>query len=158
MSDASPPGGAGGPHRSSLTPRRFVALTAFLAIIALRVEPQLLNLPFQDRAPLAQAFNGYADRLWPQYPRFLEGVRAHTRPGDRVAVIVPSMQWDSGYSYAYYRASYFLTGREVLPLVLAEDVPHSENFRAAKYVAVWNAAPPPGEVVWRGEGGVLLKR
>lgn len=138
--------------------RPALALLAFVAIVALRVEPQLLKLPFQDREPLARAFTGYADRLWPQYPRFLEGVRAHTKAGDRVAVIVPSMRWDSGYSYAYYRASYFLSGREVLPLVMAGDVPHPENYRAAQYVAVWNAPPPHGTVVWQGEGGVLLRR
>jgi hypothetical protein len=138
--------------------RPALALLAFLAIVALRVEPQLLKLPFQDRAPLARGYAGYADRLWPQYPRFLEEVRTHTQPGDRIAVIVPSMRWDGGYSYAYYRASYFLSGRQVLPLIDEHDAPHPENFRAANVIAAWNAPVPRGTVVWRGEGGVVVRR
>jgi hypothetical protein len=42
------------------------------------------------------------DGQWEQYPRFLDGVRAHTKPGDRIAIVVPSMTWDGVYSYAYY--------------------------------------------------------
>jgi hypothetical protein len=138
--------------------RPALALIVFLAIIALRADPRYLTMPFQPRAPLAAAFTGYADRLWPQYPRFLEGVREHTKPGDTIAVIVPSMRWDYGYAYAYYRASYFLAGREVLPLVDDKDRPHPENYRVARFIAVWNATPPHGTLVWKGEGGVLIKR
>ena len=137
-----------------------LAVLALLSIVALRVEPRLLRMPFIDRAPLARGFAGYADRLWPQYPRFLEGVRAHTRPGDSIAIIVPSMKWDSGYAYAFYRASYFLSGREVLPLSDPHDRLHPENFRAATYIAAWHTPLPQGAhtVMWSGEGGVLLKR
>src|SRR5947207_2787879 len=122
--------------------RRVLALVAFAAIIALRIEPRLLRLPFVDRQPLARAYRGFADRLWPQYPRFLEGVRAQTRDGDSIAIVVPTLDWDNGYSYAYYRASYILSGREVLPL--ADQQHHLEllNFRSAKYVAVWNTPMP----------------
>ena len=119
-----------------------------------------MRLPFEGRAQLARGFAGYADRLWPQYPRFLEGVRAHTAPGDRVAIVVPAMQWDRGYSYAYYRASYFLPGRIVLPLVDPEDHPHPENFHEATFVAAWRSNFPQGRstMAWSGEGGVLLRR
>ncbi|MEA2328320.1 MAG: hypothetical protein QOE68_3279 [Thermoanaerobaculia bacterium] len=100
----------------------------------------------------------YPDRAWPDYPRFLQGVREHTQPGDTIAVIVPSMSWDGGYSYAYYRASYFLTGREVLPLVTPLDARLPQNFRVAKYVAVFGVGlRVPADVVWRSGRGALLR-
>ncbi len=128
-------------------PRRIAAFLCLLAIVALRVEPQLLRLPFMNRQPISAALTRVPDRAWPEFPRFLEAVRAQTRPGDSIAVIVPGMKWDEGYSYAYYRASYFLAGRDVLPLVTADGRTHPENFRAARYIAVW-----------RGDRGVLLRR
>jgi hypothetical protein len=138
--------------------RRWLALIAILAIFALSIDRQLLILPFLNRAPLAMAFAQRADRLWPQFPRFLDGVRAHTQNGDSIALVAPTFDWDSGYSYAYYRASYFLSGREVLPLIDADDRKHPENFRAAKYIAVWRTrVTPSGTAVWAGDGGVLTR-
>jgi hypothetical protein len=100
----------------------------------------------------------YPDRAWPDYPLFLQGVREHTRPGDTIAVIAPAMTWDGGYSYAYYRASYFLTGREVLPLVTPGNERLPQNFRAAKYIAVFGVSlRTPADVVWRGGSGALLR-
>ena len=145
---------------SSMSPRQILAAVCLIALVAFRVEPRLIRLPFGGREQLVNGFAGYADRLWPQYPRFLEGVRAHTAPGDRVALVVPAMQWDGGYSYAYYRASYFLPGRIVLPLVDPQDHMHPENFRVATHVAVWHSNFPQtrSRVAWSGEGGVLLRR
>ena len=71
------------------------------------------------------------------------------------------MNWNGGYADAYYRASYFLAGREVLPAVTWDDRPHPENVRAARYVAAWQLNVQPagrGALVWRGEGGELLRR
>lgn len=118
-----------------------------------------MRLPFIDRKPIAEMFTRYPDREWEQYPRFLEGVRERTRGGDSIALIVPKMKWDDGYSYAYYRASYFLAGRTVLPLITSDDRPHPENFRDARYIAVWRTSLPQGRrvLVWSGEGGVLLR-
>jgi hypothetical protein len=145
--------------RCDMHARRVLAFTCLLAIVALRIEPQLLRLPFSDRTAFAAGLTRYPDRGWPQYPRFLEGVRAQTHDGDSIALIVPMMNWDGGYSYAYYRASYFLAGREVLPVLTADDQLHPENFRSARYIAAWHSRLPPGRsVVWRGEGGELLRR
>ena len=142
-----------------MAPRQILAAICLLALVLLRVEPRLIRIPFGGREQLARGFAGYADRLWPQFPRFLQGVSAHTAPGDRIAIVVPSMQWDRGYSYAYYRASYLLPGRIVLPLVDAQDHLHPENFQAATYVAAWRSSMPQGRnrVAWSGEGGVLLR-
>ena len=142
-----------------MSPRRVLALIILAALVVLRIEPRLLGVPF-DRARLARAYTLFPDRLAPEYPRFLEGVRAHTRSGDTIAVIVPTPDWDAGYSYAYYRASYFLTGREVLPLSDRAGRLQLQNLRQAKYVAAWRT-PVPREhyaMVWSGAGGVLLLR
>jgi hypothetical protein len=146
-------------NREPRIARRVLALLCLLAILAIRLEPRLMRLPFMDRKPISEMLTQYPDAGWQPYPRFLEGVRARTRSGDSIAVIVPKMKWDDGYSYAYYRATYFLTGRTVLPLVTADDRPHPENFRDARYIAVWRTHLPPGPqtVVWSGHGGVLLR-
>jgi len=140
-------------------PRRVLMFVAFAAIVATAVEPQLIEMPFRNRAPLARALARNADRNWLDYPEFIEGVRARTRPGDTIAVIVPRMTWDGGYSYAYYRASYVLSGRVVLPLVDPDDVPHPENFAAANYIATWRTrVTPRGTLVWSGDSGTLTRR
>lgn len=140
--------------------RRIAAVVAFLAIFALRLDRQLIRLPFMDRALLSETFTKRPDRLWPQFPQFIAGVRAHTQPGASIAIITPSLDWDEGYSYAYYRSSYLLAGREVLPVTLDDRKPRPENLRRAKYVAIWGRGAPPAnaKVVWQGEGGYLLRQ
>ena len=141
-----------------VTVRRALTILCLAAIVAMCVEARLLQLPFVDRTPYARAMAIYPDRQWPGYPRFLVGVREHTRPGDTIAVVVPAMGWDDGYSYAYYRASYFLTGREVLPLATPENGRIPQNLRAANYVAAFGVTlRVPAGVVWQGERGALLR-
>ena len=142
-----------------MSPRRILALVTLTALVILRIEPRLLGLLFH-RGQYAHVYASFADRLWPEYPRFLEGVRAHTQSGDSIAIVVPTFDWDRGYSYAYYRASYFLTGREVLPLSDSENHLQLLNFRSAKYIAAWRTEVPQAHftVVWSGAGGVLLRR
>ena len=113
-----------------------------------------------DREPLRKYFASRPDRLWRQYPVFLEAVRERTQNGDSIALIAPTLDWENGYSYAYYRSSYFLAGREVLPVADSRGGLHPENFRRARYVAVWGREMPPGHrtVVWQGYGGVLLRQ
>ena len=138
--------------------RRILAYLCLFAIVALRIEPQLLRLPFIDRTSFNRGLTQLADGEWWQYARFLEGVREHTRDGDKITVVVPALKWDDGYSYAYYRASYFLSGREVLPLVTRQDKPVLDNFRRAKFIAVWQkrVSDDTRHVVWSGHHGVLL--
>ncbi len=137
-----------------------LALLIVLAIFALRIDRRLLLLPFLDRKPISEAFAQRADRLWPQFPRFIEGVRQHTQNGDSIALVTPTLDWDQGYSYAYYRASYFLAGRQVLPLAMDDKRLEPMNFRRAKYVAVFGRPFPPSHLtpVWSGDGGTLLRR
>ena len=143
-----------------MSARRVLAACALIALVALHFDYKLVAFPFLNREAFHRAFTAVPDRGWGEYPRFLEGVRAHTKAGDRIAVIVPGMRWDEGYSYAYYRASYFLAGRDVLPLITADGKAHMENFYGAQYVVVWHRPVHPrmGRVVWEGEGGALVKR
>jgi hypothetical protein len=142
-----------------VTLRRALTVLALAALVAASVEPRLLLIPFVDRGAEAKALAAFPDRQWPRYPRFLEGVRARTSPGDTVAIVVPVMDWDQGYSYAYFRASYFLTGRRVLPLIDPRNGALPESFAAARYVAAFDATlAVPAEVVWSGEGGTLYRR
>jgi hypothetical protein len=138
--------------------RRALTILSLAALVAMCIDARLLQLPFIDRKPYARALIVFPDRQWLRYPRFLEGVRAHTKPGDTIAVVVPAMGWDDGYSYAYYRASYYLTGREVLPLVTPENERLPRNFRDARYIAAFGVTlRVPADVVWQGEGGALVR-
>ena len=127
--------------------------------LVISVPLNIVSLPFLDRERISASVARYADgACWPDYPRFLDGVRAATRDGDSIALLVPMRHWDGGYSYAFYRASYFLPGREVLPLVTPRDEVVLENLRRARYVALWRMPPPRGgTIVWSGSGGVLVR-
>ena len=138
--------------------RRILAACALVALVALHFDYKLLSFPFFDRAKMHAAFVAMPDGSWVEYRQFLEGVRARTKPGDRIAVAVPRMSWDGGYSYAYYRASYLLTGREVIPLIYRTNTPIPANLQRADYLAVWQTSGPRARVVWQGNGGVLLSR
>src|ERR1043166_3908692 len=132
--------------------RRRLALAVFVALAIFSIHPSLFRFALADRAAMHQAMTRYPDRRWEAYPAFLEQVRARTKPGESIAIVVPGMRWDDGYSYAYYRASYFLAGREVLPLVNPEDGRIPQNLRAAKYVAAFGVTLRlPADVVWQGE-------
>jgi hypothetical protein len=138
--------------------RRRIALVVFVALDLVAINPTLFRVALANRAAMHRTMTLYPDRGWDAYPGFLEQVRALTKPGDSIALVVPASHWDGGYSYAYYRASYFLAGREVLPVVDSGDVPQPENFARAKYVAAWRrSVSVPLRTVWSGEGGTLLE-
>src|SRR5712692_6906245 len=139
--------------------RRRLAIVLFVALALLSVDPIILRVAFGDRAKLSRLFTAFPDRSWyPEFPAFLDEVRSRTSPGDTIAILVPAMGWDAGYSYAYYRASYYLTGREVLPLVRRDDRTLPDNFKRAKYVAAWGRSVNDAtrHVIWAGHGGTLL--
>lgn len=139
--------------------RRILGMAAVVVIVALSLDVRLIQILVADREALHRYFTRRPDRLWPEYPRFLDGVRERTQNGDSIALIVPTTDWENGYSYAYYRGSYLLAGREVLPISDSGGGRHPENVRRARYLAVWGRSFPPGPytVVWRGHRGALLR-
>lgn len=139
--------------------RRTAARLLFVALVACGIDPSLLRLLVIDRGALAHRFAALPDAPWSGSSRFLAGVRAHTRPGDTLALAIPDRSWDGGYAHAYYRASYVLTGREVLPLLFDDSRPRPENLARADYVVLWGPPAPPGApVVWRDGRGSLVGR
>ncbi len=142
-------------------PRAILSIACFIGLAVASIRLPSLVLPFIDRTNAHQRMTTYPDRgvWWPDYPRFLEEVRSRTKNGDSIALADPTMRWDAGYSYAYYRASYFLAGREVLPLVAPNDRRLTANLNRAEYLAVWhNRVPGRRPVVFAGYGGVLVRR
>lgn len=122
------------------SPLPIVSFVFFIMIATVSLNPTLLRFPLDDLDMLNKTFTRTADRAWyPDYPAFLDDVRAVTKNGDSIAIAVPTTGWWDGYAYAYYRASYFLAGREVLPLVTPESKLIPANLSRAKYVAAWHA-------------------
>ena len=141
--------------------RPLLSAACLAALIAVSVRFQLLTLPFVNRAPIERAMTILPDRgAWsPDYPKFLEAVRERTARGDSIALMVPARSWESGYAYAYYRASYFLAGRTVLPVMLPNDRRLPENLNRSHYVAFWPGKAPAGaNVVFAGFRGALVRR
>jgi hypothetical protein len=144
------------------SPRQIAALIVFLALPLASFRFPSLALPFRDRSTAERELSLAADPApWsPDYPLFLQDVLAHTRPGDSIALVVPTDDWDGGYSYAYYRASYFLPGREVLPVITPENRPVPENVARARYIAAWKRRVTglARRAVFAQHEGALLER
>ena len=123
-------------------------------------EPFFFRIFFADRAAASAALTAGPDRAAPGYADFLREVKKRTPADARVALLVPMRQWSGGYEYAYYRASYALVPREVIPLVDPDDEAHLERAVEADYVAAWRMAPriPGFTQVWDADGSVLLER
>ena len=138
--------------------RRVLIVVCLAAIVLMSLDWRLLRLPFISRTAAIREVVTDTDRGWRDYPRFLEGVREHTAPGDSIAILLPTRSWENGYFYGYYRASYFLAGREVLPVVQPGDMPVPQNIHDAKYVAAFGVGlRTPADVVWRSGRGTLLR-
>ena len=81
---------------------------------------------------------------------FLGRVRADTKPGDRIALMMAAPH--GGWTYTHWRASYELSGRHVLPPVTWETPPDA--------IALWRTGfgDPHYELVWSDENSALLRR
>jgi hypothetical protein len=140
---------------------RLLAAIAFAAIVIGSIEPFYLRIFFADGEHMRQSMTELPYRKLPGFRRFITGVDAHTPPGARIAIWIPYAGWDGGYGYGYYRAPFFLTGKQVVPLqVPFVDKPAPENVALADYVAAWHGAPAISGFVpiWSDEDGVLLGR
>jgi hypothetical protein len=136
------------------------ARAAFLLIVAGAFQPFYLRMLTPAHDAFARQVANLAFRKTPGLREFMEGVRAHTAPDERIAIAVPFTRWDGGYAYAYTRSTYVLAGRWTVPLVDANDQPLPRNLAAVDSIAAWRVdATVRGFVpVWRGKDGVLLRR
>ena len=94
----------------------------------------------------------------PQYELFLREVARRTAPGQAIAILVPDRGWARDYAYRYYRASYVLAGRRVVPLLSPDDRVHLDRIRHADLIAAWDVEAPDHELLWRAHGGALYRR
>jgi len=139
---------------------RFAAVVAFALILIGGFEPFYLRVFGIDRAREGAAFAELPFQKIRGLKSFLEGVDAHTPPRARIAIWVPFRQWEGGYGYAYYRASYLLPGKQVVPLLAPhEDRVVFSNLAKADYLAsLGEPIVAPGfESCWQDEHGMLLK-
>lgn len=136
------------------------ARAAFLLIVAGAFQPFYLRMFTPTRDAFARQVTNLPFRQTPGLREFMEGVRAHTAPGERIAIAAPFTQWEGGYAYAFYRSTYVLAGRQTVPLVDRSDRPLPRNLALADSVAAWrvDATLPNFVTVWRGRDGVLLRR
>jgi hypothetical protein len=136
-----------------------VAATAFLLILIGGFEPFYLRIFRMNRAGMGIAFAEMPFRKMTGLQSFLEGVDAHTPPRARIALWLPFRQWEGGYGYAYYRASYLLPGKQLVPLLAHDDRLELTNLAQADYLASFGEVmmAPGFDSVWHDELGVLLK-
>ncbi|GEM_PF-4203775 len=120
--------------------RWMLAAGCFAALVLTPLDLERIVRPFVDRSQIqAEAGVRMDGPWWPDYPRFLNAVRQRTQPGDVILLDFPQRRWMGGYAFAYYRAAYVLTGREVLPLIDEHDQIVRDNIRAARWVALFTA-------------------
>jgi hypothetical protein len=141
---------------------KLLAATAALLLILIGgFEPFYLRVFRIDRAKEEAAFAQMPYRKMTGLQTFLKGVDAHTPPGARIAIWCPFRQWEGGYGYAYYRASYLLPGKQVVPLLAPHD-DHLQlaNLAQADYLASFDdqIAAPGFDDNWRDQYGMLLKK
>ena len=128
-------------------PSRSVAFV-FAAIVIAGVDLSFASLLLDRRQPDPT----------PPYESFLHEVARRTPPGAKVAILVPDRGWARDYAYRYYRASYVLAGRRVIPLLAPDDQPHLERMREADFIAAWDVEAPDHPLLWRGHGGALYRK
>lgn len=139
---------------------RAAAWLLFLLLAGGAFEWQFVRIFLLDRSALRAQFLRFPDESYPLFPYYLEQIRQRVPRNSSVALVMPVRKWDDGYAYFFYRASYFLAGRNVIPLVSPDDSLHLERLNDAEYVAAWNIEldSPQYRRVWTGFEGSLLKR
>jgi hypothetical protein len=86
----------------------------------------------------------------PGFQQFLEDVRAQTKPGDSIALIVGARD-PRVYGYGQIRASYVLAGRRVVRMT--DDVAGATHLALFRMEYKGNAP-----VVWRSRDGILVRQ
>lgn len=99
-----------------------------------------------DRKPLRFANDPVEDEVL----QFLGRLRADTRPGERIALMMAAPH--GGWTYTHWRASYVLSGRHVLPPVPWSAPPDA--------IGLWRTGfgDPRFQLVWSDSNSALLRR
>lgn len=139
--------------------RVVVATLLFAALVGFGLKPYFVTFLVADRGVWARHLERFPDHRVPGYVELLRAAGAKIPPGARVAIVYPTLDWGSGYSYAYYRAEYFLAGRIVVPLSWS-DRARPERISEAEYVVVYRTEPPASgwEILLQTGDGVVARR
>jgi len=139
---------------------RFVLGIVLLAVLAyFGLQPYYVRFLFVDRGPWAQMLTDFPDRRTPAYLDLVKVAAREIPPDASVAVLFPTLEWHRGYSYAYFRAQYFLPGRTVIPLGWPTGA-QPARIAEADWVIVFGTDPPEGgwSVVAEVSDGKLVRR
>lgn len=103
--------------------------------------------------------SGFPDRRTPAYLALVKKAADEVPAGARVAVLYSTLEWHRGYSYAYFRAQYFLPGRAIVPLGWPNG-PQPQRVAEADWAIVYGAELPDGNwtVVAEVPDGKLVRR
>lgn len=140
---------------------RILAAVAIAAIVAGAFEPFYVRIFLTDARQMHAYLTELPYRKLPGWRAFLTGVDARTPPGARIAIALPYGQWEEGYGYGYYRASFLLPGKQVVPLLeLHADRLAPQHLNDADYIASWRGEPRVDgfTTIWRTPDGALLRR
>lgn len=142
--------------------RRAGAALLFAALLATGARLDILRLLLPPHRPADAPAPYGALHRWPlrwmhdptppELLRFFESIRARTRPGERIAIVL-APPYD-GMGYMYWRASYELTGRPILlPVTI---VPPDD----ADAIAIWDTTfeDPRFERTWVDGKSAMLRR
>jgi hypothetical protein len=132
-----------------------IAAYAVLAMLVIGgFEPYYVRVFTVDATRTRAAMTELPYRKLPGLRRLLIDVDRSTPRGAKIAIALPFRDWEGGYGYGYYRASFLLPGKQVVPLL-----PPS-NLRFADYVVVWKGRPVIDGFVplWTTSDGTLMVR
>jgi len=141
-------------------PLRIAAYAVLAMLVIGGFEPYYVRVLGADAARTRAAMTELPYRKLPGFRRLLVDADRSTPRGARIAIALPYAEWEGGYGYGYYRASFLLPGKQVVPLL-----PPS-NLRFADYVLAWHARPADVDALqrrgfvplWTTGDGTLLKR
>jgi len=145
--------------RSLLLPA--AAAAAWIAIGIGAFQQLYVTIHFTDRAALSKYWSEAQYSRIPGLREMLLEVEQRTKPGDRVLIWTPHHPWQQGYGYAFRRAQYILSGREVIPFLDRErDVVDESSIARAEFIACWRDCPrfDGFAPAWRSADGMLLRR
>lgn len=140
--------------------RRVAGGLLFAALLASGMRPSLLRLLLPPHRPSAGKPVGTVNRrplrfendpVPPDVQQFFENVRANTRPGETIGILMAPPFDDFGYSY--WRASYSLSGR---PLLLP---PQFVPWDRPDVVALWDTGWGDSryDLAWTGPKSAILR-
>ena len=98
-----------------------------------------------------------ADRA-PGLASFVSEISRRTEHGDSIALVLSPAD-ASRYEFAYYRTSYLLAGRRIIPIFDSTGQMKRERVADARYLALFRQSyVGPGEIVWQGDEGLLVRQ